>query len=804
MNKEASSTKRGTGEIPAVSEDLLRRAKAGDREALEEIYLATAPEVWRTVCALLRQEQDAADVMQDTYLKAFSRLDQLESAGSLGPWVRQIAANTARDHLRRKKPLLFSDLQAEDGPLPEQEDDRLDELPEASLDRSETRRLVREMLDTLTDAQRLVIGMYYYQELSVREIAAQLEIPQATVKGQLRLGRQKIEKQVRRLEEQGVRLCGAAPLAFFRWAFRECPDIAEAPKPSAALSGSLPSQTVSAQPTALRAVTAKGLLTKRLLLSAAALAAAGGVAAGVLALRGNRGVPGDVQPPQPSEVSLVLHDASPEDLETDPPVTEPTVTQPYSTEPPATEPPVDEPPEVESRLQIYEDWQDAYLGVLAGTAKPVPEDGQDWFIMEPGVYYSIELGAGPRAGCWYLGDFDGDGVPQLMLPYGLNGEVAMYLYDNTDEGVTEQRADLGPNTLYRARVSDAGEDRLVTILYSPELGYIHYNEGVIELTVGPISDGGQSRWGFYDELSCWPMPGEDFRDAPDYGALSRKQEASYQVRYELYGWGSHLIEHLTLTQTGDEYFFVDYACVGREAYRAKEQEAIRAATWRSIDETKAARLQQIPGGEITGPLSAKEVAELLGGFAGRPEWEDARQRLEACVPYGLRFLPLISDPAPLARAIRETYPDCAVGAGEWSFAVVCADRDEDGSSAAILALYRQTPEEGGDTFAAVIRYTNPVSGRFDFLRIPYYADYTGYLWNDRLYFAQKKQLDGGEKTVYLDPSSLLPIYAETGREVIYPVILRSAAELEARLTENPDAETVDLGAPVRMEPRPKS
>ena len=309
---------------------LLRRARAGDRAAQEEIYRATCTGVWHTVCAILRQEQDAMDVMQDTYVKAFSRLEQLESAAAMEGWLRRIAANTARDHLRRKSPTLFSELQEGDELPMDPEEDRTEALPEANLDRQETQRLVQKMLNSLTDAQRLVIGMYYYQELSVKEIAAQLEIPQATVKSQLRYGRQKIEKRVRELEEEeGVWLYGAAPLVFFRMVFRQGVE-AEVP-PAAALPEMISRQAVQPQAAAIKAVPAKAILGKRLLASAAALVTVGGVAAGALALHARSSNAGNVRPSQPSEISLTEYTDVPTiHLSTDPSET----TEPIQTDNP--------------------------------------------------------------------------------------------------------------------------------------------------------------------------------------------------------------------------------------------------------------------------------------------------------------------------------------------------------------------------------------------------------------------------------------------------------------------------------------
>ena len=197
----------------------VERAKQGDREAMAKLYEVTCNEVWRTACSLIRDEDDAMDVLQDTYLKAFRSLEQLESAESLRPWLRQIAANTARDQLRKKKPALFSELSEEEELPFDAEEERIEALPEARLDQKETQRLVRELLNELSDAQRVVIGMYYYQDTPVKEIAKTLGLSENTVKGHLRYGKQRLEKKIRELRKQGVDLCGLSAMGFFRTIF---------------------------------------------------------------------------------------------------------------------------------------------------------------------------------------------------------------------------------------------------------------------------------------------------------------------------------------------------------------------------------------------------------------------------------------------------------------------------------------------------------------------------------------------------------------------------------------------------------
>ena len=200
---------------PDLSPELLERARAGDREALAALYEATELEIWRTVHAILRDEELCRDVQQDAYLRAFSRLDQLKDPAAFLPWLRQIAVNEARMQLRRKRPLLFSELSDEPGTgEPELPDFRSEASPELSYERKENARLVREILDGLPDGQRLILGMYYYEEIPVKQIAADTGLSEGTVKTQLFRGRKRVEEAVKRLEEQGVKLFGLAPLPF--------------------------------------------------------------------------------------------------------------------------------------------------------------------------------------------------------------------------------------------------------------------------------------------------------------------------------------------------------------------------------------------------------------------------------------------------------------------------------------------------------------------------------------------------------------------------------------------------------------
>ena len=197
-----------------ISPELVAQAKTGDQDAFTELYEQTSAELYRAIRAMVRDEDLAWDIQQDTYLRAFRSLDKLEADGAFLSWLRRIAVNVTATVMAKRLPTTFTDLAGEDEALPELPDTSLESQPELALDRQETSRLVREILAGLPEAQQLILGMRYYEDLSIKEIAELLHLPVGTVKTQLHRGRKRVETEVRTLERQGVKLYGLSPLAF--------------------------------------------------------------------------------------------------------------------------------------------------------------------------------------------------------------------------------------------------------------------------------------------------------------------------------------------------------------------------------------------------------------------------------------------------------------------------------------------------------------------------------------------------------------------------------------------------------------
>lgn len=207
------------------NQSLLERARNQEEDALAEIYNQSSSAVYRVIKVLVKDEDTVYDILQDTYVKAFTRLDQLQDESKLVPWLKMIANNTAKDWLKKCKPVLFTDMsgdnESDDLSFEESiEDERTDLNPEMAMDEKEVRRLVLEILDQLPEDQRLVIGMFYYEEMSVKDIAFTLGVSDNTVKSRLSYGRKKVKELVLDLEKKGTKLYTAAPFAFFLYLLR--------------------------------------------------------------------------------------------------------------------------------------------------------------------------------------------------------------------------------------------------------------------------------------------------------------------------------------------------------------------------------------------------------------------------------------------------------------------------------------------------------------------------------------------------------------------------------------------------------
>lgn len=200
--------------------EIVKAAQQGDNRAFEALYNMTKDSAYFIALSITKNEHDALDIMQDSYMKAFKNISTLNSPELFDNWLGRIVANTSKNYIKKKKPILFGDIG--EGADIEWNDEEFnkDYLPQEAIDAKETGRLLMEIINRLSEDKRLCILMYYYQDMSVKEIAETLELPVSTVKYKLLSARAEIKKGVEELEDKGTKLYGLFPFILFPALFK--------------------------------------------------------------------------------------------------------------------------------------------------------------------------------------------------------------------------------------------------------------------------------------------------------------------------------------------------------------------------------------------------------------------------------------------------------------------------------------------------------------------------------------------------------------------------------------------------------
>jgi RNA polymerase sigma-70 factor (ECF subfamily) len=177
-----AATVRGLDEGALVS-----RARQHDEAAVRELIRRNNQRLFRAARAVLRNDAEAEDVVQETYVKAFTRLQLFEGRSAFSTWLTRIALNEALGRRRRQRPTVeMADLAQLGGadiiPFPGAP---LPQSPEGSTGRREMQALLEELIDALPDPFRVVFVLREVEDMSTDEVASHLDIKPATVKTRL-------------------------------------------------------------------------------------------------------------------------------------------------------------------------------------------------------------------------------------------------------------------------------------------------------------------------------------------------------------------------------------------------------------------------------------------------------------------------------------------------------------------------------------------------------------------------------------------------------------------------------------------
>lgn len=165
--------------------ELIERLQREDLDALGQLFERYRARVYRTALAIVHDPAVAEDILQDCFLKVYQNAGRIDRSRPLVPWLYRVTVNLSYSWLSRGKRRRSSDLiEHLVGPM--------GHAPDRVAEQVEMRQKVREAIAALSIDQRVVIVLYYLNNLSLQDIAEILDLPIGTVKSRLYYARENL------------------------------------------------------------------------------------------------------------------------------------------------------------------------------------------------------------------------------------------------------------------------------------------------------------------------------------------------------------------------------------------------------------------------------------------------------------------------------------------------------------------------------------------------------------------------------------------------------------------------------------
>ncbi len=185
---------------PSTDAALVEKFRAGDRRAFDRLVQRWQDPVYRVAWRYTGSADEAMDVTQNTFVKAWTRIDSLDEPTRFGAWIYRIARHQCLDHLKtahRQRFVAISSLgpQGDDATVQEDiPDDSAQSSPQHTMEQRQTSDILNQALDRIPEEQKMIIILKEYEGLKFREIADILDLPENTVKSRLYYGLNALRK----------------------------------------------------------------------------------------------------------------------------------------------------------------------------------------------------------------------------------------------------------------------------------------------------------------------------------------------------------------------------------------------------------------------------------------------------------------------------------------------------------------------------------------------------------------------------------------------------------------------------------
>ncbi|MEI3336486.1 MAG: sigma-70 family RNA polymerase sigma factor [Clostridium sp.] len=198
----------------------------GNTSSFDDIYKFSSKYVYTCISKIVKDEELIKDIMQETYIEVIKNIDKLKNIEVFKQWAGKIAVNKTKRYLIKDNKI---DLEYDEDAY-DVEEEREIFLPENIIEDKETQNYIKNIINLLSNVQKMVIIDYYFNDMKVDEISKKLEMPSGTIKTHLHRARKKIKLEVSNLESKGVKLYSSSIGVILIFLFMQDVEEAKVPK----------------------------------------------------------------------------------------------------------------------------------------------------------------------------------------------------------------------------------------------------------------------------------------------------------------------------------------------------------------------------------------------------------------------------------------------------------------------------------------------------------------------------------------------------------------------------------------------
>lgn len=266
----------------------IQRLQQGYTESYTEIYNLSGKYLYKIIYDIVQDYHTTEDMLQETFIKIYNNINSLQSPQAYYVWAGRIATNLCIRYIHKYRKEILQTA-TEDGEGNEEfvfdtvADDNEMFIPESVIDNKEHQRLIGDVIDRLSPEQKLAVQCFYFEEMSVKEIAELMECSEGTIKSRLNYARKSIKEAVLNIEKtQGTKLYSLGALPILLLLYRSIAEQTVGMAASSSLGGTT---TITGDVGSVGSTTAKATATKTTATAATTTAtsvtAASTVAAGI-------------------------------------------------------------------------------------------------------------------------------------------------------------------------------------------------------------------------------------------------------------------------------------------------------------------------------------------------------------------------------------------------------------------------------------------------------------------------------------------------------------------------------------------